>query len=206
MFPRRSSSTRAVASIWWFFTLIMVSSYTANLAAFLTVEQVHSPISNAEDLAAAGGTVKYGAKRDGSTISFFKDAEYKTYQRMYEYMMQNPELLTSSNPEGLNRAKTENYAFLMESSSIEYIVERECDVTQIGGLLDDKGYGIAMRKSRFRVFFWRVGSDRICFLSDSPYRSALSEAVLRLQEQGVLTSLKRKWWMEKRGGGACSVS
>ncbi|EDS27909.1 ionotropic glutamate receptor subunit ia [Culex quinquefasciatus] len=185
----KSSSTRAVASIWWFFTLIMVSSYTANLAAFLTVEQVHSPISNAEDLAAAGGTVKYGAKRDGSTISFFKDAEYKTYQRMYEYMMQNPELLTSSNPEGLNRAKTENYAFLMESSSIEYIVERECDVTQIGGLLDDKGYGIAMRKSRLR---------------DSPYRSALSEAVLRLQEQGVLTSLKRKWWKEKRGGGACS--
>ena len=42
--------------------------------------------------------------------------------------------------------------------------------------------------------------------ADSPYRSALSEAVLRLQEQGVLTSLKRKWWKEKRGGGACSVS
>ncbi|XP_055535887.1 glutamate receptor ionotropic, kainate 2-like isoform X2 [Wyeomyia smithii] len=182
----KASSTRAVASIWWFFTLIMVSSYTANLAAFLTVEQIHSPISNAEDLAASG-TIKYGAKRDGSTISFFKDAEYKTYQQMYQYMMQNPELLTSSNPEGLHRVKTENYAFLMESTSIEYIVERECDVTQIGGLLDDKGYGIAMRKN-------------------SAYRSALSEAVLRLQEQGVLTSLKRKWWKEKRGGGACAQS
>uniref|UniRef100_A0A182X5A4 Uncharacterized protein n=1 Tax=Anopheles quadriannulatus TaxID=34691 RepID=A0A182X5A4_ANOQN len=181
----KAPATRAVASIWWFFTLIMVSSYTANLAAFLTVEQVVSPISNAEDLAAAGGTIKYGAKRDGSTISFFKDAEYGTYAKMYQYMMANQELLTSSNPEGLQRVKTENYAFLMESTSIEYIVERECDVTQIGGLLDDKGYGIAMRKN-------------------SPYRSALSEAVLRLQEQGVLTSLKRKWWKEKRGGGACS--
>ena len=126
----------------------MVSSYTANLAAFLTVEQVVSPISNAEDLAAAGGTIKYGAKRDGSTISFFKDAEYGTYAKMYQYMMANQELLTSSNPEGLQRVKTENYAFLMESTSIEYIVERECDVTQIGGLLDDKGYGIAMRKSK----------------------------------------------------------
>ncbi|XP_049301470.1 glutamate receptor ionotropic, kainate 2-like isoform X3 [Anopheles funestus] len=183
----KAPATRAVASIWWFFTLIMVSSYTANLAAFLTVEQVVSPINNAEDLAAAGGTVKYGAKRDGSTISFFKDAEYGTYAKMYQYMMANVDLLTSSNPEGLQRVKTENYAFLMESTSIEYIVERECDVTQIGGLLDDKGYGIAMRKN-------------------SPYRSALSEAVLRLQEQGVLTSLKRKWWKEKRGGGACSQS
>lgn len=45
------------------------------------------------------------------------------------------------------RVKDENYAFLMESTSIEYITERECDVTQVGGLLDDKGYGIAMRKS-----------------------------------------------------------
>ena len=32
----RSVSTRMVAGMWWFFTLIMISSYTANLAAFLT--------------------------------------------------------------------------------------------------------------------------------------------------------------------------
>ena len=34
----RAISTRMVAGIWWFFTLIMISSYTANLAAFLTGE------------------------------------------------------------------------------------------------------------------------------------------------------------------------
>ena len=33
----RAISTRMVAGMWWFFTLIMISSYTANLAAFLTV-------------------------------------------------------------------------------------------------------------------------------------------------------------------------
>ena len=36
MFIFRSVSTRMVAGMWWFFTLIMISSYTANLAAFLT--------------------------------------------------------------------------------------------------------------------------------------------------------------------------
>lgn len=40
----------------------------------------------------------------------------------------------------------------MESTSIEYLTERHCDVTQIGGLLDEKGYGIAMRKST-KIFF-----------------------------------------------------
>ena len=40
------------------------------------------------------------------------------------------------------------YAFLMESTSLEYITERYCDLTQIGGLLDSKGYGIAMPVSK----------------------------------------------------------
>ena len=86
----RAPSTRLVASMWWFFTLIMVSSYTANLAAFLTVESISPIINNAEDLADGNGNVKYGAKRDGSTNSFFKDAESEVYQKMYAWMMANP--------------------------------------------------------------------------------------------------------------------
>ena len=35
----KAASTRIIGAIWWFFTLILVSSYTANLAAFLTVER-----------------------------------------------------------------------------------------------------------------------------------------------------------------------
>lgn len=59
------------------------------------------------------------------------------------------EVLTADNDEGKKKVLSENYAFLMESSSIEYIQERECNLSQIGGLLDQKGYGIAMKKSKF---------------------------------------------------------
>lgn len=38
------------------------------------------------------------------------------------------------------------------------------------------------------------------------YYSELSEGVLRLQEQGKLAALQTRWWKEKKGGGACSVS
>lgn len=38
----RSLSGRIVGGVWWFFTLIIISSYTANLAAFLTVERMVS--------------------------------------------------------------------------------------------------------------------------------------------------------------------
>ncbi|XP_043524316.1 glutamate receptor ionotropic, kainate 2-like isoform X5 [Frieseomelitta varia] len=183
-------STRMMAASWWFFCLIMVSSYTANLAAFLTVETVVSPFSNVEELAKKK-TIKYGAKLGGSTLMFFKnyarpkDSNYSTYKEMYEYMQENAvDVLPPDNDVALTKVLREDYAFLMESSSIEYIIERHCNVTQIGGLLDAKGYGIAMKKH-------------------SPYRHPLNTAVLKLQQSGLITELKKKWWTQKRGGGTC---
>lgn len=78
-----------------------------------------------------------------------QEAEKGTFKNMYQYMVNHPELLTQDNEEGLRRALTENYAYLMESSSIQYLIERNCEVTQIGDLLDDKNYGIGMRKGEF---------------------------------------------------------
>lgn len=42
-------------------------------------------------------------------------------------------------------------------------------------------------------------------LKDSPYRTAISGTVLKLQEEGKLHILKTRWWKEKRGGGSCRV-
>ena len=67
----RSLSGRIVGSVWWFFTLILISSYTANLAAFLTVERMVSPINSADDLASQTD-VQYGTLLHGSTYEFFK--------------------------------------------------------------------------------------------------------------------------------------
>ena len=64
-----------VAGIWWFFTMIMISSYTANLAAFLTIERVESPISSVDDLAKQT-KIKYGLVGSGSTGAFFRVCNY----------------------------------------------------------------------------------------------------------------------------------
>jgi glutamate receptor, ionotropic, invertebrate len=60
-----------VGAVWWFFTLILISSYTANLAAFLTVERMVTPINSAEDLARQT-QVEYGTLSSGTTRDFFK--------------------------------------------------------------------------------------------------------------------------------------
>ncbi|KAL3284141.1 hypothetical protein HHI36_018309 [Cryptolaemus montrouzieri] len=67
----KATSTRIVGGIWWFFTLIIISSYTANLAAFLTVERMITPIESAQDLADQA-EISYGTLEGGSTMTFFR--------------------------------------------------------------------------------------------------------------------------------------
>ena len=74
----RAQSTRIASGSWWFFTLIIISSYTANLAAFLTVERMTSPIANADDLSRQT-EIKYGTVQGGSTMTFFKVNIYVKY-------------------------------------------------------------------------------------------------------------------------------
>ncbi|CAH2005351.1 unnamed protein product [Acanthoscelides obtectus] len=70
----KSPPTRMVAGMWWFFTLLMVSSYTANLAAFLTTENPDPHFSNFHELVTNAETkrIKYGAKKGGATVNFFR--------------------------------------------------------------------------------------------------------------------------------------
>uniref|UniRef100_A0A3B5ANJ4 Glutamate receptor n=1 Tax=Stegastes partitus TaxID=144197 RepID=A0A3B5ANJ4_9TELE len=138
----KALSTRIVGGIWWFFTLIIISSYTANLAAFLTVERMDSPIDSADDLAKQT-KIEYGAVRDGSTMTFFKKSKISTYEKMWAFMSSRKNTaLVKNNREGIQRVLTTDYALLMESTSIEYISQRNCNLTQIGGLIDSKGYGV----------------------------------------------------------------
>ena len=73
---------------------------------------------------------------------------------MWAFMAGDKHNFASSNNAGKERVHKENgkYAFLMESTSVEYILERECELTQIGGLLDSKGYGIALPPSKNKLY------------------------------------------------------
>ncbi|KAK3891725.1 hypothetical protein Pcinc_004391 [Petrolisthes cinctipes] len=184
----RACSTRIMAGIWWLFTLLMVSSYTANLVSFLTLDhmQPQLPIETAEDLAHQT-KIKYGTVIQGSTWNFFQSSKLATHQRMFSFMESvRPSVYMRSTSEGVQRVRKERgrYAFFMESLSIEYITERECDLMQIGGLLDSKSYGIALPPG-------------------SPFLRPLNDALLKIQEEGKLQMLKNKWWQMKRGGGRC---
>lgn len=65
---------------------------------------------------------------------------------MYSVMEADPSVFTPSNAIGIEQVVKgkHRYAFLMESTAIEYIMERNCNLTQIGKQLDAKNYGIAL--------------------------------------------------------------
>ncbi|XP_061923237.1 glutamate receptor 4a isoform X2 [Entelurus aequoreus] len=185
----RSLSGRIVGGVWWFFTLIIISSYTANLAAFLTVERMVSPIESAEDLAKQT-EIAYGTLDAGSTKEFFRRSKIAVYEKMWSYMKSaEPTVFTKTTAEGVARVRKSKgkYAFLLESTMNEYTEQRKpCDTMKVGGNLDSKGYGIATPKG-------------------SQLRNAVNLAVLKLNEQGLLDKLKNKWWYDKgecgSGGG-----
>uniref|UniRef100_A0A8C4RQ60 Glutamate receptor n=1 Tax=Erpetoichthys calabaricus TaxID=27687 RepID=A0A8C4RQ60_ERPCA len=177
----RSLSGRIVGGVWWFFTLIIISSYTANLAAFLTVERMVSPIESAEDLAKQT-EIAYGTLDSGSTKEFFRRSKIAVYEKMWTYMKSaEPTVFTKTTAEGVARVRKSKgkFAFLLESTMNEYIEQRKpCDTMKVGGNLDSKGYGVATPKG-------------------SPLRTPVNLAVLKLSEAGVLDKLKNKWWYDK---------
>uniref|UniRef100_A0A8C7WME4 Glutamate receptor n=1 Tax=Oryzias sinensis TaxID=183150 RepID=A0A8C7WME4_9TELE len=185
----RSLSGRIVGGVWWFFTLIIISSYTANLAAFLTVERMVSPIESAEDLAKQT-EIAYGTLDAGSTKEFFRRSKIAVFEKMWAYMKSaDPSVFVKTTDEGVMRVRKSKgkYAYLLESTMNEYIEQRKpCDTMKVGGNLDSKGYGIATPKG-------------------SPLRNPVNLAVLKLNEQGLLDKLKNKWWYDKgecgSGGG-----
>lgn len=69
-------------------------------------------------------------------------------------MQEHNDEMTEGNDEGVEKVENENYAFFMESTTIEYVTERHCSLASVGAPLDDKGYAIAMKKSYLNLFFY----------------------------------------------------
>ncbi|KAK6025642.1 Ligand-gated ion channel, partial [Ostertagia ostertagi] len=220
----RSISGRIASSAWWFFTMIIVSSYTANLAAFLTLEKMQAPIESVEDLAKQT-KIKYGIQGGGSTASFFKYSSVQIYQRMWRYMeSQVPSVFVSSYAEGIERVRSHKgrYAFLLEATANEYENTRKpCDTMKVV-FVSSYAEGIErVRSHKGRYAFlleataneyentrkpcdtMKVGANLnsigygVATPFGSDWKDHINLAILALQERGELKKLENKWWYDR---------
>lgn len=76
-------------------------------------------------------------------FGIFQKTKISTYDKMWEFMNSRRQSVMVKNvEEGIQRVLTSDYAFLMESTTIEFVTQRNCNLTQIGGLIDSKAYGV----------------------------------------------------------------
>ncbi|XP_072312865.1 glutamate receptor ionotropic, delta-1-like [Eucyclogobius newberryi] len=188
-----SVALRIVMGSWWLFTLIVCSSYTANLAAYLTVSRMDHHIRTFQDLSRQLD-LDYGTVRDSSVYDYFRlkgtnPLEQDTaFAELWRTMSRNEgkDFSVSSPSEGIKKVKKTSYAFLWDLAVLEYsaLTDDDCSLTVSGSSPSSKGYGIALQHG-------------------SPYRDLFSQRILELAERGDLDVLKQKWWPRS---GRCDLS
>lgn len=149
------------------------------------------PFHNSEGLEvlATQGKIDVGAYGFGSTMAWFKKTKIPHLHRIGNLLQSNIDALPKGNWDGIEMVKRRNgsFAFFLESGSAKYQVERNCDLIQVGGQLDTRAHGLALKQG-------------------SPYREPINVALLELQEDGFLQKIETKWFKQKRGGGACTTT
>ena len=170
-------SGKVLLAGWFFFCLIVVSTYTANLAAFLTVKSSPNIIESVDELSKQE-QVKYGVAKHTAVSEFFNLSTIETYHRMYEYMRRTDGVVMNTTQDGINRVKNGipgEYIFIGNKPLLDYTSSQEpCTSKVVGDTFNRGSLGIAMPKGM-------------------PYLKDFSIAILKLKDMGKLEELERKW-------------
>ncbi|CAH1104297.1 unnamed protein product [Psylliodes chrysocephalus] len=181
-----SIAAKIIAGAWYIYCFILFAMYISYSFAQTATEEKEELFDDVEGLLknAESMGIKFGALKNGATEEFFKNSKSEIYQEVATYMKEHPDQMVDNTLDGIEKALNGNYAFFMESATIEYTIRRHCNMTSYGGLLDSKGFGIAVRKG-------------------TPYLGILNKAITKLQASGELMRLKKIWWEEKYAGDMC---
>jgi ABC-type amino acid transport substrate-binding protein len=132
-------------------------------------------MKSAKDLAQQE-TIKYGSIRYGSTTFFFRKSDDPLYSKMFDAMAGScPQTLVETAAEGIQKVKAGGFALLAESNFIEYQVARDCELQQLGAMLNTVKHALGTQKN-------------------TPYTGALSWAIQKLLDNGKLAELQDKHW------------
>jgi len=122
-------------------------------------------------------SLKVGAFCCGSTAAAFMGTTDPLFQKIWAKMQEDSEnVMTSSNEDGVDKvlASRGTYVYIMESTSIDYRVARNCRLTSVGKTFWPRSFGLALAPG-------------------SPYREELNKGILMMQESGRMEMLVKKW-------------
>eukprot|EP00090_Calanus_glacialis_P018797 TRINITY_DN29121_c0_g1_i1.p1 TRINITY_DN29121_c0_g1~~TRINITY_DN29121_c0_g1_i1.p1 ORF type:complete len:1142 (-),score=246.94 TRINITY_DN29121_c0_g1_i1:120-3545(-) len=168
----RSFSARVLGMVWAGFAMIIVASYTANLAAFLVLDKPQTSLTGINDprLRNPVENFTYATVKGSSVDMYFRrQVELSNmYRTMEGTHYKTPELAIDAILNGSLKA------FIWDSSRLEFEAARKCDLITAGELFGRSGYGVGLQKN-------------------SPWADKITLAILDYHESGLMEDLDNKW-------------
>uniref|UniRef100_A0AC35FNM1 LITAF domain-containing protein n=1 Tax=Panagrolaimus sp. PS1159 TaxID=55785 RepID=A0AC35FNM1_9BILA len=168
----RSFSARILGLVWCGFVMITTASYTANLAAFLVLETPEKSLTGVNDprLRNPSTNFSYATVLDTNTYQYFKrHVELSTmFRKMEGHNVRDPKEAIDALLNGTLGA------FIWDSTRLDFEAMKNCELRTRGALFGRSAYGIGLQKH-------------------SPWTPHITNAILRLSENGMMEALDAKW-------------
>ncbi|XP_048518841.1 glutamate [NMDA] receptor subunit 1 isoform X1 [Dendroctonus ponderosae] len=171
----RSFSARVLGMVWAGFAMIIVASYTANLAAFLVLERPKTKLTGIND-------ARLRNTMENLTCATVRSSAVDMYFRRQVELSNMYRTMEANNYDTAERAIADVkaghlMAFIWDSSRLEFEAAQDCELVTAGELFGRSGYGIGLQKG-------------------SPWADDVTLAILDLHEGGFMEGLDNKWILQ----------
>merc|ERR1719367_881413 len=178
----RSFSARVLGMVWAGFAMIIVASYTANLAAFLVLDKPQTSLTGINDprLRNPMENFTYATVKASAVDMYFRrQVELSNmYRTMEGKHYETPDEAIKAVKDGKLKA------FIWDSSRLEYEAARSCHLITAGDLFGRSGYGVGLQKG-------------------SPWADKITLAILDYHESGRMEELDNKWILSGKTNQDC---
>uniref|UniRef100_A0A673KEE2 Glutamate receptor n=1 Tax=Sinocyclocheilus rhinocerous TaxID=307959 RepID=A0A673KEE2_9TELE len=173
----KGTTSKFIVSIWAFFAVIFLASYTANLAAFMIQEEFVDQVTGLSDNKfqspySYSPPFRFGTVPNGSTERNIR----KNYPDMHQYMVKYHQSGVNDALVSLKTGKLD--AFIYDAAVLNYMAGRDegCKLVTIGSgyIFATTGYGIALQKG-------------------SAWKRPVDLAILAIIGDGEMEELEAQW-------------
>lgn len=171
-FSPRPTSQRIVTAGYTFFVLITVSSYTANMAAFLTTTNMEQPVASLEELSERND-IECGTIDKSATMKFLKDGTKPVQKKIWEKITESEYGLVDNSTIGRQRVELGHYAFIFDYLINLYSEKNYCDTKMVGIPIRLQEHGIVMP-------------------AGATFKTRINIGLLQLKESHFIQNMKKK--------------
>ncbi|XP_054159654.1 glutamate [NMDA] receptor subunit 1-like [Oppia nitens] len=168
----RSFGGRVLGMVWAGFAMIVVASYTANLAAFLVLDRPETPLTGINDprFRNPDKDFNYSTVRDSSIDMYFR--RQVELRDMYSKM----QIIYNNSEDAIAAVKSDDLnAFIWDSARLDFEKAKDCELSTSGELFGRSGYAIGLTKG------------------SSYWTNKVTLALLGMHEIGYMEELDNKW-------------